>query len=80
MRSFFNTVRPGIEAAIKNAAPRPIVADGQEAFADDVAVDPEDESASTERASHEEEERAKREEATKKRRSQSGWDDGRSRH
>ena len=80
VRSFFNTVRPGIEAAIKNAAPRPIVADGQEAFADDVAVDPEDESAATERASHEEEERAKREEATKKRRSQSGWDDGRSRH
>lgn len=79
VRSFFNSVRPSIEAAIKNEVPHPVMADGQEAFAEDVAEDP-DEEAAAQRAAHEEHERAKREEATKKRRSQSGWDDGRSRH
>ena len=79
VRNFFNAVRPGIEAALKNEVPRATMADGQEAFAEDEAVDPEEEAA-LERASHEDEERAKKEEATRKRRQQSGWDDGRSRH
>lgn len=79
VRSFFNAVRPGIEAALKNEAPHAVMADGQEAFADDTddAESPDDEAAAEQAA---QEERAKREEATRKRRQQSGWDDGRSRH
>ncbi len=79
VRSFFNSVRSGIEAAIKNDVPKPVMADGQEAFAEDVAEDPDGEAAS-DQAAQEEQERVRREEATKKRHSQSGWDDGRSRH
>ena len=75
VRSFFNSVRPGIEAALKSDVPQPVHPDGTDAFADDTPT-AEDE----QEAARLEAEREEREKATRKRHQQSGWDDGRSRH
>ena len=75
VRSFFNSVRPGIEAALQSDVPQPIQPNGTDAFADDTPT-AEDEEA----AARLEIEKEKREEATRRRHQQTGWDDGRSRH
>lgn len=74
VRNFFNSVRPGIEASLKEAkaaAPRPTNI-GADAFAaDDVDTSP---------MSEDEEAALREQEERERRHQQSGWDDGRSRH
>lgn len=76
VRSFFNSVRPSLEASLKKQTAKPSLPQGLEAFADEVGAD----DVSSEEALREQKEREEREEATRKRHQQSGWDDGRSRH
>ena len=72
VRSFFNSVRPGIEASLKENTVKPKQPIDNGAFADDIGSDSTDEESAREAE--------EREEATRKRHQQSGWDDGRSRH
>ena len=77
VRSFFNSVKGGIEASLKEPSNKPNLPSNFAAFAED---DTEDSAEEVDTDAQREREREEREEAARRRHQPSGWDDGRSRH
>lgn len=71
VRNFFNEIRPSLEEELKRESQKISIQEGQSDVSDEDAAE-EEENARIEAE--------KREEEVRRRHSQSGWDDGRSRH